>query len=664
MRPLDWIIVALPVLVALTVGLYCRKYIRSVADFVSGGRMADRYLLAIAGGELQAGAVVFVALFEVIAHAGFTMTWWGWISGPVGLIIGISGFVIYRFRETRALTLAQFFELRYSKNFRLFTGFLGFFAGILNFGIIPAVGARCLAYFWGLPEHVMLFSHAAPTYVLLMAIFLSITLFVGLSGGLVTIIVINCLEGIVGQIFYLLIIAALLLTFDWSQIVTVLQARPPGESLLNPFDSSGNRDFNVWYVFMGLIVGVYGTMAWQNASGYNSAAYTPHEARMGNILSRWREFGKMAVVVLLSVCAMTYLQHPHFTAQAASVTSEVGRISDPKVQSQMLLPIAVSHLLPIGVKGALCAIFLMGVFGGDATHLHSWGGIFIQDVLVPLRKKPFAPKQHLLALRLSMAGVALFAFLFGTFYRQVDYIVMWWSVTMAIYVGGAGAAIIGGLYWKKGTTAGAWTGLFVGSSLSVAGIIARQLDGHFPLNGIQISFGATLIAIFLYIVVSLLTNQHDFNMDRLLHRGAYAVIPAQLGEAVTPPQRNVWLGRLIGIDENFTLGDKWIAGILFGWTFLLFVIFLIGTAWNYLSPWPISVWASFWKVVGIGFPILFAVITGIWFTWGGVVGMRRFFKRLREEKVNYLDDGTVRRHQNLDEREKPSTPPPFFPKTS
>ncbi len=636
--------------------------------------MADRYLLAIAGGELQAGAVVFVAMFEVISHSGFTLMWWGWITGLIILVVGISGFVIYRFRETRAMTLAQFFELRYSKAFRLFTGVLGFFAGILNFGIIPAVGARCLAYFWGLPENVTLLSHSVPTYVLLMFLFLSVALFVGLSGGLITIIVINCLEGIIGQIFYLIIIASLLLTFDWSQIVSVLQDRPPGQSLLNPFDSSGNRDFNIWYVLMGLVVTIYGTMAWQNAGGYQSAAYTPHEARMGTILGGWRSFGKMAVVVLLGVCALTFLNHPHFANQAAFVTSETHRISDPKVQSQMLMPIAISHLLPIGVKGALCAIFLMGIFGGDATHLHSWGSIFIQDVLIPLRKKPFEARQHLLALRLSMFGVALFAFFFGTLYRQTDYIVMWWAVTTAIYVGGAGAAIIGGLYWKKGTTTGAWTALFAGSTLSVAGIIARQLDNNFPLNGTQISFGAVLIAVFLYVTVSILTHKQDFNMDRLLHRGIYAIVPMQPDIGVAAPRQSIWLGRLIGIDENFSLGDKWIAGVLFGWGFLLFFIFLTGTIWNCISPWPPTVWASFWQVIGIGFPILFAVVTGIWFTWGGITDMRRFFGRLQEEQINHLDDGTVKGRQNLDEQvnapKSSSLPklaerksqPPFFQK--
>ena len=55
---------------------------------------------------------------------------------------------------------------------------------------------------------------------------------------------------------------------------------------------------------------------------------------------------------------------------------------------------------------------------------------------MPLRKKPFGQKQHIRALRWSMAGVAVFAFLFGALYQQMEQIVMWWAVTMAVYVGG------------------------------------------------------------------------------------------------------------------------------------------------------------------------------------------------------------------------------------
>ncbi len=428
----------------------------------------------------------------------------------------------FAFGRRGALTLAQFFEIRYSKRFRVFTGMLGFFAGAMNFGIIPAVGARCVTYFWGLPESITFHGLTVATYIPFMAVFLSISVLIAVSGGVITVMVINCIEGIFAQLFYLLIIAALLVMFRWSQIREVLGNRPPGESLLNPFDTAHIHDFNLAYVMIGLSLTIYGTMAWQNASGYNSAAWSAHEGRMGSLLGRWREMGKMAVVTLLGVCALTFLQPSRLCRAGRTGRGSRSPDSDAHVQEQMEMPIAIAHFLPAGVKGALCAIFLMGIFGGDATHLHSWGSIFVQDVLVPLRRRPYGLQEHLLRLRISIVGVAVFAFLFGCLFQQTQFINMWWQITTTIYVGGAGSAIIGGLYWKKGTTAAAWSALLTGSILSTSGIIVEQLMPDFPLNGVEVSFFSMLTSITVYVTVSLLTCGEDFNMDRMLHRGTYA----------------------------------------------------------------------------------------------------------------------------------------------
>lgn len=660
MHVLDWTLLALPLLFVFAVGILTQRYMKSVADFMSGGRLAGPYLLAVAVGEQQAGVAMFVAGFELVRASGFTITWWQLFSNPAVIIVALTGFVIYRFRETRAMTLAQFFELRYSKKFRVFTGILGFCAGLVNFGIIPAIGARAMVYFLGFPPELTWGSWSIPTYIPLMAIFCTITLFLTLMGGLITVMITDCVEGIISQLVYLVIIIVLLFMFSWPQIREAFGHQPAGHSLLNPFDSMSLKDFNIWYVIMSMILSVYGTQAWQNASAYKSAAISAHAAKMGAVLGRWREYGRLAFMTFLAMCAITFLEHPDFATQSAPVQEAVNAIGQPAIQRQMELPIALSELLPIGIRGLLCAILLMGIFGGEATHLHSWGGIFVQDVLVPLRKKPFGPKQHIRILRLAITGVALFAFLFGVFFKQMEYVFMWWSVTMAIFIGGGGAVIIGGLYWKKGTTAGAWTALVTGSSLAVGGIIARQVypyfaDGrNFPLNGVQVSFCAMIAAVTLYIIVSLLTCREDYNMDRMLHRGKYAKVIEQVGEKVEVPAKTgplVRLGRFIGFDKNYTTGDKWISGGLFCWSMSWLCVFLIGTAWNLLSPWTEDLWASYWHIAGLGLPLFIAFVTGIWFTWGGVRDIREIFRRLRAQKVNHLDDGTVVDHQNLDERE-------------
>ena len=672
MHLLDWLVILTPLIIILTVGLITQRQMKSVAHFVSGGRVGGRYLLAVAKGEMQAGAVVFVAMWEVFAQAGFVPGWWGWITAPIGLIVGIFGFVIYRFRETRAMTLAQFFEIRYSRNFRSFTGILGFVAGAINFGIIPAVGARFMVYFLQLPPEIVVGTWALPTYIPLMGIFLAISLILSISGGLITLMVTDCIEGIFSQIMYIIIIVGVLCVVSWPEMSTVIGSRPSGHSMVNPFDAWNVQDFNLWYVLMGVFLSVYGTMAWQNTSAYNSAGATPHEARMGGLLGRWRESGKGVVVSLLAIAALTYLHHPDFARASVEAKDAIGEISQPQIQKQMTIPVALSHMLPVGVKGALCAVLLLGIFGGDSTHLHSWGGILAQDIILPRLKKAPTPKRHIKLLRWCMAGVALFAFIFGALFRQTEYIVMWWTVTTAVYVGGAGAAIIGGLYWKKGTTAGAWAAVIAGCVLSGGGILAYKTGGDgcfsttlnwllshaslpvlpaFTLNGAQISFFATLISIALYVGVSMATCRQDYPIRKMLHRDEY---PTDAHGRPIIPKKPWTFGRLIGVNKDFTRGDKWIAGSLFVWAVLWFSVMIIGTSWNllgqsglvsWIKPWPNSTWLGFWHVTAIGLPVFITVITGLWFTWGGIHDIRALFRSLKTYKIDDSDNGTVKEHK-------------------
>ncbi|RZL51524.1 MAG: sodium:proline symporter, partial [Variovorax sp.] len=401
------------------------------------------------------------------------------------LFVAVTGFVIYRYRQTRALTLAQFFEMRYSRRFRLFTGLLAFGAGIVNFGIIPCIGARFMVNFLELPQAIAIAGLATPTYLLVMATFLTISALVTAFGGQVAVLVSDCTDGMISQLFYVIVAIAILVLIGWSQSSAVLLDRPPGQSMVNPFDSFGLRDFNLWFVLMGLFTNVYGTMAWQNSHAFNASSSSPHESRMGAILGKWRLFASSVMVTLLAMAAVTYLHHPDFAAGAAEVNQSLAQIADPATRDQMRVPLTLSHMLPVGIKGMLCAIVLMGILSGDGIHLHSWGSILVQDVIVPLRKKPLTPRQHLNLLRCGVAFVAVFAFCFGALFTQTEKVAMWFSVTQAIYVGGAGAAIIGGLYWSRGTAAGAWAGLLTGSILSTGGIIWRQIDPASPLNGIE-----------------------------------------------------------------------------------------------------------------------------------------------------------------------------------
>ncbi|MEI6082698.1 MAG: sodium:proline symporter [Verrucomicrobiota bacterium] len=643
MHWIDWTFVVATLVLVFGIMLYTRRYLRSVADFMAGGRHAGRYLLANARDTSGFGVATFVAVFEGSYAAGCTWTWWGVLMAPVGLIFGILGFVGYRYRETRALTMAQFFEMRYSRKFRLFTGMLAFLAGILNYGITPAIQARFFVYFLHLPVTVEIGPWPVPTFALIMAAYLLCVVLMVTLGGQISLMVTDCFEGMISMVFYMVIAIGLLSLFSWAQITEVMTNRPPGHSLLNPFDGFAIADFNLGFALMFTVMGIYGTMAFQFGAGFNAAAQTPHEGRMGGILGGWRMFARGAMFFLLVGGAMVFLNHPKFVTQSEPVRQTLSQISNPQLANQTRAAIVLSYMLPVGIKGAFCVIMLLSLFAADASHLHSWGTIFIQDVVLPLRKTHFETKMHIRVLRLAVVLVAVVAFLFSLLFRQTEYIMMWWTITGAVYVSGAGAVIIGGLYWSRGTAPAAWTTMIAGAVLSLGGILYKQFNPAFPLNGQVVAFLVMLVCIVLYVTVSLLTCRQPFNMQQLLHRGQYAVDNGASAPAAAAVAQRKWYNpaRILDFDANFTRGDKILASSVFGWGVFWSVAVLIGTIWNLISPWPIQWWKNFWFIYCICLPFLIGVVTTVWFTWGGVRDLRSFFRRLRAEKVDEADDGTV-----------------------
>jgi SSS family solute:Na+ symporter len=177
--------------------------------------------------------------------------------------------------------------------------------------------------------------------------------------------------------------------------------------------------------------------------------------------------------------------------------------------------------------------------------------------------------------------------------------------------------------------------------------LARHTD-KFPINGQVFAFIATCVACIVYVTVSLLTCREDFNMDRMLHRGRYAIETSPAASPPTARRRFSW-GSVMGFDAEFTRGDKVISGSLFAWSMLWFVVFVIGTIWYLWRPWPLHTWGTYFWWTGILLPFVVGVITVVWLTWGGLRDLRRLFVALETVQRNDLDDGMVVGHRNLDE---------------
>ena len=80
MHWLDWVFAIVPLVIVVAVGLYAQRYVKGVSDFLAAGRVAGRYVIAVAGGEAAMGLISVVAMVEMYYASGFALAFWPFSS--------------------------------------------------------------------------------------------------------------------------------------------------------------------------------------------------------------------------------------------------------------------------------------------------------------------------------------------------------------------------------------------------------------------------------------------------------------------------------------------------------------------------------------------------------------------------------------------------------
>ena len=641
MHSVDWMIIIGFIIVLIFVAVYTRKFNRSVADFLAANRCAGRYILSVSGTMAGWGAISYIAMFQMFYKVGFTADWWLFLWQPLTVLLAITGWVTYRYRQTRTLTLAQFFEVRYNKSFRIYAGILGYISGILNFGIFPAVGARFFIYYCGLPVELDVLGIEVKTFVFIMFILLLLALFFTFIGGQISILITDFLQGIFANVIFLLVFIFFLWKFGWLTIFEGVSFASSDASMVQPLKTSKADSFNAWYFLIGAFNLLYNRVGWQGSHGYQTSAISAHENKMSGIMQQWSMMGQRAMMVFPCVCAFVVMYHSDFIDIKASVDSILNSISNEQIKDQLTVPVVFRNILPVGLLGLFAAAIFAAFISTHDSYLHSFGSIFVQDVLLPLTGKKLSPKEHIKWLKFSIFGVAAFIFFYSMFFPQSQHIYLYMAITGSIFLGGAGSVVIGGLYWKRGTTQAAFASMTTGSILAVSGLVVPYIWQDFIFNGQQMFFFAMITSVVVYIIVSLIWPGNNYNLDKMLHRGKYAIKGD--GILIDAPET---LRERLGITAEFSNGDRLLSYGLFVLIGLWWIFFLIITVLNIFFDISLSWWQGYIKLRVI-FILIMSGVTTIWFSIGGFRDAIKMFKRLSGSKINEHDDGTVADDHNL-----------------
>ena len=751
---IDWLIVIIPTGLVISLGMYSKKYVHGVADFLSAGRCAGRYVLSMGDVASALAVTGLIAYVEVHYKTGFAIAFWNSLIMPLTIAMGLYGYCTYRFRETRAMSLGQFLEMRYSRSFRIFASGLRSISEMLANMIMPAIAARFFIYFLDLPRTFTVCGITVPTFMLVIAICLVLAISLICCGGTLSMLIADSIQGMVLFPLMVVFVVFILWKFSWTQeIIPVMSDRVPGESFLNSFDVKNLRDFNLLMVFLTVVTSILHRASWIGA-GYSTAAKSPHEQKMAGVLGTWRGALNGLFYLLIALGIITVLNHRNFSGVARDVKinlsghiaaelvspanrkdfmtrieaipemkHEIGKDAplshkadldtpymkvahqafkdyegeaegNSKFQQyrtlyyQLMMASGMHKLLPPVIMGMFCLLMILAMISTDDTRIFSASLTVTQDVILPFYQKPPSPQQHIRLLRIVSIGIGVFYCCGSLFMAQLDYINLFVTIMTMMWMGGCGPVMIFGLYSRFGNTKGAWASLLTGMVLALGGIvvqrnwadivypflasrgwaepigrwleiISRPLNPYvvwkmdpvkFPINSYEIYLVTMFITLAIYCAVSLATQKEPFNLDRMLHRGIYS----DSGEEKKPVRMTLKtiLGKMVGINGEYTRGDRVIAWGVFWYSFVYrFILsFVVVVIWNVVSPWPLKWWGLYFFVTTLLIPGVVAFVSTFWFGIGGAVDLVRLFRDLEHREADILDNGQVDGNVSLADR--------------
>ena len=516
--PIDWQILGVLFLALLALAIWINTRCRSVADYLVSGRKVRLWLGMGAGIAGEIGLVSIVAMCEQGYMRGFGFVLIGLLSMCVMVpLFGVFGFGIERFRASKAMSVPQYIEMRYSRRLRIATGIINSAAGVLQMCIFPIVGASFIRVLIDAPETAQLAAMTIPSEWIIMAVLLACAILFTYFGGYITLVVVNFVQMIIIMVAIYWLLAYLVSDLGLQHFWTTLE-ETRGLGAFYPFvegDDSYSLIWFAWLITMSILLQFsYGPYL-QKYAAMDKPKTVSRSYLFGSLFATGRTF----VILGIGVCALAALG-PEPLAESG-------------ITGQQWKSLATPHYLATVVPPVLMGVLLAGLLFADISttdqYLLSWATSIVNDCICPFLKQPLSPEKHIMAVRLTIVLLCVFFFLVGMVYEPTLPIweFMW---LLANVIGGTGIAVLLGMYWKRASTTGAYVAVIVSVALPLSDLTARWIykefwpDVPFPLTPQMTGFSTYVIATVLMMIVSLVgqrpTGYWDLGRDvRQLNQG-------------------------------------------------------------------------------------------------------------------------------------------------
>jgi len=304
----------------------------------------------------------------------------------------------------------------------------------------------------------------------------------------------------------------------WDNIFRTVQTHM-GEGGFNPLisESQFGIEYVIWMGFLGLV----SCAVWPTSI---ARALAMEDTAAVKVSYRWSSLGftiRFLLPYFWGICALVFFLHQApLLAEAFGVGTEPLKQGTEPVDALLAMPVFFGKLLPAGMLGIVSAAMIAAFMSTHDSYLLCWSSVIVQDIVGPLSRKPLGIATRVRLTRIAIVAIGVYIWVWGLFYKGSDDVWDYMAITGAIYFTGAFAVLVGGLYWKRASSTGAFLSLLAGCSagiglepirrpvarglLQAAGKVSTPAACDEFLTSARVGIATVLLTLIVFFVFSLL----------------------------------------------------------------------------------------------------------------------------------------------------------------
>lgn len=448
---LDGGIVGVYLLVTMAAGLWVRKYVSKVDDFLVAGREMNVYLGIASLAATEFGIVTCMYTAEAGYKYGFAGATPGIAMAIAMLVVGKTGFCIKPLRDSGVVTIPELIEKKFGARVRWLAGVVIVLGGLLNMGVFLRVGGQFLTKIMGFTATSVNVGGFELGYLelIMTALLLGVALYT-IFGGMLSVLVTDFLQFVVMSIGLIAVTALILYNIGWEKLAGAVETNY-GAGGFNPFV---HPDLGWQYVLFQFLLNFAAVLTWQTT--------------IARVLAAKDSGTGMKIYTRTSFFFVCRFLIPGIWGIAALAT--LGQVTN----TLDAMPTFLATFVPVGLIGLCIAAMLAADMSTDSSYMLTWGSVIYNDIMAPFRKVPWSEKKGLFINRTIVALIGVFLLFYGLWYPLEGDVWTYLGITGTIYLASISVLLIASCYWPKANSWGAFASIVISALIPAAFLVLEK----------------------------------------------------------------------------------------------------------------------------------------------------------------------------------------------